>query len=256
MEGNRNWMYNPNRMTTEFLLGVKNFLNYAYGNPTNIIEGDCIKCPCKICGNTRFYKRDTIEEHLIVRGFREYYHTWYMHGEIPTNIDNTVSSSDFLEGFEASDGSNPFEQMVRDAVGPDFDWDMEEAPNPNAELFYKMLKDADEPLWDGCDKQCTRLSCVSELLAIKSDCNLTKESFNRILSVIQKWLPKDNRLPLDYYRCKKVVKGLDLGYQKIDVCPNHCMLYYGINNSKKTCDNCGHSRFKEGRICQGKTSTT
>jgi hypothetical protein len=63
---------------------------------------------------------------------------------------------------------------------------MEEAPNSDAELFYKMLKDVDEPLWDGCDKQCTWLSCVSELLAIKSDCNLTKESLNRILSIIQK----------------------------------------------------------------------
>jgi Transposase-associated domain len=211
MKGNHNWMYNLNRMTPEFLLGVKNFLNYAYGNPTNIIEGDSIKCPCKIYGNTQFYKRDTIEEHLIIRGVRDYYTTWYMHSEIPTNVD---SSPNFLEGSEASDGSIPFEQMVRDAAGPNFDWNMEEAPNSDAELFYKMLKDADEPLWDGCDKQCTRLSCVSELLAIKSDCNLTKESLNRILSAVQKWLPKDNRLPLDYYQCKKVVKGLGLGYQK------------------------------------------
>jgi hypothetical protein len=106
-----------------------------------------------------------------------------MHSEIPTNVD---SSPDFLEGSKASDGSIPFEQMVRDAAGPNFVWNMEEAPNSDAELFYKMLKDVDEPLWDGCDKQCTRLSCVSKLLAIKSDCNLTKESLNRILSVVQK----------------------------------------------------------------------
>jgi Transposase family tnp2 len=46
---------------------------------------------------------------------------------------------------------------------------------------------------------------------------------------------------------------LGLGYQKIDVCSNHCTLYYGINSSNETCDNCGHSHFKErGESAKGK----
>ena len=40
---------------------------------------------------------------------------------------------------------------------------------------------------------------------------------------------------------------LGLGYQKIDVCPNMCMLYYLEDEAKIECSICGHARWKSRR---------
>jgi hypothetical protein len=48
------------------------------------------------------------------------------------------------------------------------------------------------------------------------------------------------------------MKPLGLGYQKIDMCPNFCMLYYLENAELIECMTCGHSRYKT-RTGMGKT---
>jgi len=48
------------------------------------------------------------------------------------------------------------------------------------------------------------------------------------------------------------MKPLGLGYQKIDICPNFCMLYYLENAEMTECMTCGHSRYKP-RTGRGKT---
>ena len=39
-------------------------------------------------------------------------------------------------------------------------------------------------------------------------------------------LPEENRLKESFYSAKSMMKPLGLGYQKINTCPNFCMLYY------------------------------
>ena len=63
--------------------------------------------------------------------------------------------------------------MVVDAVGPRFNVHeehvhTEEPLNKIAERFYQLLKNDDEPLWDGCQNH-SRLSAVSQLLNLKSE---------------------------------------------------------------------------------------
>jgi len=48
------------------------------------------------------------------------------------------------------------------------------------------------------------------------------------------------------------MKPLGLGYQKINMCPNFCMLYYLENAEMTECMTCGHSRYKP-RTGRGKT---
>ena len=48
------------------------------------------------------------------------------------------------------------------------------------------------------------------------------------------------------------MKPFNLGYQKIDICPNFCMLYYLKNTEMTECMTCGHSRYKP-RTGMGKT---
>jgi len=49
-----------------------------------------------------------------------------------------------------------------------------------------------------------------------------------------------------------MIKPLGLGYQKIDMCHNFCMLYYLENAELTECMTCGHSHYKP-RIGRGKT---
>jgi hypothetical protein len=61
-----------------------------------------------------------------------------------------------------------------------------------------------------------------------------------------------NRLKENFYAVKSMMKPLGLGYQKINMCPNFCMLYYLENTELIECKTCGHSRYKP-RTDKGKT---
>ncbi|XP_078160148.1 uncharacterized protein LOC144555624 [Carex rostrata] len=247
MEGDRSWMYDPRyvnkRMNPTFVKGVEGFLEYAFGIQENIISGDRIRCPCFKCGCTRWLDKESIGKHLMKSGFRPFYQNWFMHGEQYSQVEQSQPEQSQPE----VESPNAMVDMLLDAAGPSFEWTADEPPNQQAQEFYNMMKAADEPLWDGCDKEHTVLACVTELLSIKANCGITKEGFNRIVSAVKKWLPKENRLPSNQYQCKKLVKGLVLSHVKIHACPNDCMLYYGDDNiSKEQCDVCGHNRFKQG----------
>ena len=50
--------------------------------------------------------------------------------------------------------------MVMDATGPEFNWNVEDDPEADSDNFYRMLKDADELLWSKYEIH-TVLSAVS-----------------------------------------------------------------------------------------------
>lgn len=104
-------------------------------------------------------------------------------------------------------------------LGQDFDWSREafylEEPNSDAPKFFQILKDVDEPLWPRCEKS-TKLSVVAQLLNLKDESNMSRAHFNRMISIIKNMLPKDEKMPENYYRSKQMVKMLGLGYQKIN----------------------------------------
>jgi len=57
-------------------------------------------------------------------------------------------------------------------------------------------------------------------------------------------LPEGNMLKENFYVVKSMMKPLILGYQKIDMCHNFCILYYLKNTELTKCMTCGHSRYK------------
>ena len=63
-------------------------------------------------------------------------------------------------------------------------------------------------------------------------------------------LSKDEKFVGSFYASKKMIKGLGIGYKKIDACHNDCMFFYKEDQLKSTCDVCGERQFKprqEGR---------
>ncbi|XP_063942633.1 uncharacterized protein LOC135150301 [Daucus carota subsp. sativus] len=227
--------------TTEFKAGCQVFLDYAYSHPECLNERKQIRCPCLKCKNVNYLDRDTVNYHLLVSGFmRNYEECWWAHGQkrdggLTTN--NSVNSA-----------TNRMNDMTHDLAGPDFDWEQtgEQPMNSDAKDFFKFLKEGSEPLWQGCTEH-TKLSAVATLLNIKADHNMSHECFEALLKAIKSMLPENESLPNNYYYCKKMVKKLGLGYQKIDACPNDCMLYFKENEKMTQCTICGHDRFKPNK---------
>jgi hypothetical protein len=105
------------------------------------------------------------------------------------------------------------------------------------------LKDYDKPLWDGCTNH-SKLSVVAHLFTVKSDYGLSEAGYDRILKWLRGILPEGNMLKENFYSANSMIKPLGLGYQKIDMFPNFCMLYYLENVEVTECTICGHSRYK------------
>ena len=85
---------------------------------------------------------------------------------------------------------------------------------------------------------------MSELLNLKIEFNMTVNYYDRMVAIIKKILPKNKKLVGSFYASKKIVKGLGMGYEKINVCHNNCIFFYKENQLKSLCDVCDESRFK------------
>jgi hypothetical protein len=140
------------------------------------------------------------------------------------------TSSAFNVHEAANDNTNPYRNMVMDAMrinqGNVSQCPIiEEEPNADATRFFDLLKDYDEPLWDGYTNH-SKLSAIAQVFTIKSNHGLSEAEYDKIIEWTRSILPERNRLKENFYATKSIMKPLGLGYQKIDMCPNFCMLYY------------------------------
>lgn len=82
---------------------------------------------------------------------------------------------------------------------------------------------------------------MCRLLNIKSEFNMSDNCYNYIFLFLKELLPKEAKLPNDYYRTKQMVAKLGLGYEKIDICQTGCILYYKDNKEKRDFPKCGQT---------------
>jgi hypothetical protein len=128
---------------------------------------------------------------------------------------------------------------------------IEEEPNADAIRFFDLLKYSDKPFWIGCTNH-SKLSAIAQVFTIKSDYGLSEAGYDRIIEWARRILPEKNRRKQNFYVAKSITKPLDLGYQKIDMCSNFCMLYYLENIKLTVCMTCDHSCYKS-KTSMGKT---
>jgi len=176
--------------------------------------------------------------HLLHKGFIEDYLCCYAHREFVRNksmrervVGSTSSASKVMDAMRMNQGNVSQCPIIA------------EEPNADAARFLDLLKYSDEPLWDVCMNH-SKLSVVAHVFTIKSDHGLSEASYDKIIEWARSILPEGSRLKENFYATKSMMKPLSLGYQKIHMCPNFCMLYY-LENAKLTeCMPCGHSRYK------------
>src|ERR1700731_3107415 len=93
----RNWMYNGDRLSEEYLNGVAEFMRAATEDRLNRGR-QYICCPCIDCKNLRdFVNSDQIQDHLIRRGFTERYTCWTSHGEQHMTVQQEGGNDDIVE---------------------------------------------------------------------------------------------------------------------------------------------------------------
>ena len=93
-----------------------------------------------------------------------------------------------------------------------------------AKKFCKLLKETDQELFCGCKKHNT-LSFILELFHKKCMNGCSNKSFTELFGTLKETLSEGDKLPKSSYEVKKIILELGLGYEKIHVCPNSCMLY-------------------------------
>lgn len=88
-----------------------------------------------------------------------------------------------------------------------------------------MVQDGQEQLYDRCEKY-SKLSFLIRLYHIKCLCGISNKALSMILELLVDAFPFA-KIFSSFYEAKKTIIKLGLEYQKIDVCPNDCMLYWG-----------------------------
>ena len=239
MANDRSWMYtgrrNRDEISEEWMQKTTEFVDQAFARESQ----DHVLCPCNYCGNSRPQMRQTMVSHLCKHGFCPDYDVWVYHGETGQVREDVVRQRiEEMSDHEAGRLDDMIDD-VRDAyvsVG-------DEEPEPTAQAFYKMLRASSQPLHE--HTTVSQLDAITRLLAVKSQYGITISGFDALISVLCTILPHGHKLPPNLYEAKKFLGALNMPYEKIDVCPNNCMLFRKENANKDHCDKCGQCRYVE-----------
>jgi hypothetical protein len=109
------------------------------------------------------------------------------------------------------------------------------------EAFFKLIKASEELLYE--HTEVILLAFIIRLMAIKSKYFFSNNCYNDIVKLINDILPKPHKVPKDVYQSKKMMSALSLKYEKIDVYPDNCILFWKEHANEKKCLECGQSRF-------------
>jgi len=186
------WMYRDSPQglrRMDYCNGVQGFINFTTSIPRNFTDGG-IRCLWRKCKNKKFLHPDVVMMHRLAKGFIEDYLCWYAHEElfVPNEsiVERVVGSTSSASNVHkvVNDNSNPCRNMVMDAMRMNqrnvSQCPIVEEPNADATRFFDLLKDSDEPLWDGCMNH-NKLLVVAQVFTIKSDHGLSEASYDKIM---------------------------------------------------------------------------
>jgi hypothetical protein len=146
------------------------------------------------------------------------------------------------------------DEMVAD-IGREYEIGSREQGEPSkAQNFYRLLVVADEKVHDGTDV--IVLQAVTHLMMMKSKYNFSNQYYNDMVKLIIDLIPTKHNMPKDLYQSKKIVAGLSMEYERIDVCEKNCMLFWKEHRDAIECIHCSRSRYVKVRNEDGDSVTT
>ena len=100
---------------------------------------------------------------------------------------------------------------------------MKEEPEPSAKTYYDMLAAAQKPLHK--HTEVSQLDVIGRLMVVKSQYNLSRDTFDALVTVFGSMLPIGHLLPKNMYDARKVLRALKMPYEQIHACPKGCVLF-------------------------------
>jgi hypothetical protein len=233
------------RPSDDYIAGVEGFLKFAYREKKSDAK---IRCPCVKCVNQKLQQKNTVYDHLVCDGMLRGYTIWGCHGETTSYISANKDSNSQHPNL-----NNNMRQVVHEAFQygdnyglhtnePDVEGSSKGGPDAETQAFFDLLRDADKPLWEGCEL--SKLTFLVLLFHVKSNNKWSNKSLNDLLGILQLALPNGSNIPKTFAEAQKIIAKLGLSYEKIHVCPNNCQLYRGDKKDHDFCSKCGASRWK------------
>jgi hypothetical protein len=184
--------------TNEWMNNTNDFMNRAFGKAA---KGHClVLCPCTKCANRRRVNQVDMGKHLVNHGFTPYYTRWVHHGETYRMRGEVVRPR-----LEAYDDDAGVADMLDDVHQAQFAEAREqEEMEATAQFFYDMMDSAQKPLHDRT--KVSQLDAIRRLMGLKSELNLSREGFDKMLAVIGSLLPVGVLTPIPLW--------LDLGWSR------------------------------------------
>jgi hypothetical protein len=122
------------------------------------------------------------------------------------------------------------------------------------EKFKIVKKEAEENVYPhskGCPKHWTMLHFILEMLNLKAKHDWFDGSFNDLLRILAWLLPKQNKVPTNTHRAKKLGNPFRMGVERIHACPTHRILDRGDTfKHLEKCHVCSANQYKKNtRSC-------
>ncbi|XP_020245204.1 uncharacterized protein LOC109823334 [Asparagus officinalis] len=240
--------------------GINQFIQYALEDPRKL-NSDVVYCPCCWCKNRALVDKNDLQKYLIL-GFYEEYKYWTFHGEGCLEemelIGGTGTSGGRIDDTRIDDTYTMLADMltVPNIDQSDYAEDADESGNVGGvtdheelEQLMKLIDDNENDLYEGCN-EFTRLSFMLRLLRIKSLSGMADKYLNMLLVLLRKVIPNGKEsISENYDNAKKIVSVIVLDYNKIDACPNDCILYYKDKKDLQEGPICGIPRWVQRKNC-------
>jgi hypothetical protein len=219
---------------------TKNFLKLAF-------TGDRreAKCLYNRCQNRRILSEYEMYGHIAKHRFKPHYLVGHKHGEVQATTPSKL------------DGSNDEDQMDDMIANIGMEYDLgsgDQDPLPEVQNFYRLLDATDEKVHDGTEL--TGLQAVTCLIGMESKYSFSNQFYNNIVKLIIDLIPAKHNMPKDLYQSKKIVAGLGMNYEKINVCKRNCMLFWKEHKVDTECMHCSRSRYVKVVNGDGASVTT
>lgn len=258
----RQWIRNTNRVSDEYLYGIESFIQVAQ---EHVNAQNNIRCPCRNCNNSLWKTVREVRIHLVKYGMSHNYTTWYYHGEPRVYASTSSETRTILQPTESvADDNDQVMGIINDAYpyasldhevsqddtesdNMDQDDGLPEVQREEFDKYERLLKQAQRELYSGCE-EFSVLTAVVELMHWKVLNQHSNRSYDQLMGILKRMLPKNNHIPETHYLANKVLKDLGLGYEKIHACKNDCVLFYKEHQGKDKCPVCNEPRYKNKSV--------
>jgi hypothetical protein len=173
-----------------------------------------VRCPCSKCRNGLSHDKKKVSIHICRFDYMPGYEVWVHHGEkVPKNepvAEDAMTDEDRMD------------EMLN-GICSEFEADFEDPPTLEIQKCFELLKASEEAVHEHTIMYV--LSFVTQLMAIKLKFVFSNNCYKELLKLFSDILPANHKVPRDMYQSKKLLFGLSMDYEKIDVYQDNYMLF-------------------------------